>query len=111
MAVLTELPVDAQVSIRGEPPAGFPVEPNTTATVDGKTVLWLGPDEWLVLGGREADYPHVGGRGRRLGQPRHPRAHGRRCRGRPRAGLLARPASVGLRSRLAARRRCWRARR
>jgi sarcosine oxidase subunit gamma len=57
MADLTELPVEAQVSIRGEPPAGFPVEPNTTATVDGKTVLWLGPDEWLVLGGSERDHP------------------------------------------------------
>ncbi len=57
MAVLTELLVDAQVSIRGEAPAGFPVEPNTIATVDGKTVLWLGPDEWLVLGGSEEDYP------------------------------------------------------
>ena len=57
MADLAELPVEAQVSIRGEPPAGFPVEPNTTGTVDGKTVLWLCPDEWLVLGGHEADYP------------------------------------------------------
>jgi heterotetrameric sarcosine oxidase gamma subunit len=25
--------------------------------VDGRTVLCLGPDEWLVLGGREEDYP------------------------------------------------------
>ena len=57
MAVLTELLVESQVSIRGEAPAGFPVEPNTTSTVAGKTVLWLGPDEWLVLGGREADHP------------------------------------------------------
>ena len=43
--------------MRGEPPAGFPVEPNTIAEVDGTTVLWLGPDEWLVLGGREEDFP------------------------------------------------------
>jgi len=57
MAALTELPVEAQVSIRGEPPTGFPLEPNTTATVGGETVLWLGPDEWLVLGGSEADHP------------------------------------------------------
>lgn len=30
---------------------GLPIEPNTfTETVDGsRTVLWLGPDEWLVL--------------------------------------------------------------
>jgi sarcosine oxidase subunit gamma len=48
--------LDAQVSVRGEPPAGFPVEANTAAVVDGRTVLWLGPDEWLVLGGREEDY-------------------------------------------------------
>jgi sarcosine oxidase subunit gamma len=56
-AVLSEHALDAQVSVRGEPPPGFPVEPNTTAVVDGRTVLWLGPDEWLVLGGREEDYP------------------------------------------------------
>jgi sarcosine oxidase subunit gamma len=55
-AVLSEPVLDAQVSVRGEPPAGFPVEPNTAAVVDGRTVLWLGPDEWLVLGGREEDY-------------------------------------------------------
>ena len=31
--------------------AALPREPNTTAaTVDGWTVLWLGPDEWLVCG-------------------------------------------------------------
>jgi sarcosine oxidase subunit gamma len=55
-AALSEPVLDAQVSVRGEPPAGFPVEPNTAAVVDGGTVLWLGPDEWLVLGGREGDY-------------------------------------------------------
>jgi sarcosine oxidase, subunit gamma len=60
MATLSELPVDAQVSIRGAPPAGFPVEPNTTAMVDGRTALWLGPDEWLVLGGREEEHPQSG---------------------------------------------------
>jgi sarcosine oxidase subunit gamma len=56
-AVLSEPALDAQVSVRGEAQPGFPVEPNTTAEVDGRTVLWLGPDEWLVLGGREHDYP------------------------------------------------------
>jgi sarcosine oxidase, subunit gamma len=55
-AVLSEPVLETQVSVRGEPPAGFPVEPNTAAVVDGRTVLWLGPDEWLVLGGREEDY-------------------------------------------------------
>jgi sarcosine oxidase subunit gamma len=55
-AVLSEPALDAQVSVRGEPLAGFPVEPNTTAEAGGSTVLWLGPDEWLVLGGREEDF-------------------------------------------------------
>ena len=55
-AVLSESVVDAQVSVRGPAPAGFPVEANTTAEVDGRTVVWLGPDEWLVLGGCEADF-------------------------------------------------------
>jgi sarcosine oxidase subunit gamma len=52
MAVLREVELDAQVSVRGEPQPGFPVEPNT---VDGD-VLWLGPDEWLVLGAHERAY-------------------------------------------------------
>jgi sarcosine oxidase subunit gamma len=60
MAVLRELELPAQVGVRGEPQPGFPVEPNTTAEVDGKTVLWLGPDEWLVLGAIEADFPAAG---------------------------------------------------
>ena len=54
-AVLREVEVDAQVLVRGEPQPGFPTEPNTAAG----DVLWLGPDEWLVLGGRERDYPHA----------------------------------------------------
>jgi sarcosine oxidase, subunit gamma len=58
-ADLSEPVVDAQVSVRGPAPAGFPVEPNTTAEVDGRAVLWLGPDEWLVLGGREEDFPEA----------------------------------------------------
>jgi sarcosine oxidase subunit gamma len=58
-AVLSEPGLEAQVSLRGEPLPGFPVEPNTAAQADGRTVLWLGPDEWLVLGGREADYPEA----------------------------------------------------
>jgi sarcosine oxidase subunit gamma len=48
MAVLTELPVDSQITVRGEPP----LAPNTCTD----TELWLGPDEWLVLGAREQDY-------------------------------------------------------
>jgi sarcosine oxidase subunit gamma len=52
MAVLRELELGSQVSVRGMVQPGFPVEPNTS----GGNVLWLGPDEWLVLGGREGDY-------------------------------------------------------
>ena len=48
MAVLPELPLESQVSVRGEPPAGFPVEPNTTA--DGRT----GGDRSLARPGRVA---------------------------------------------------------
>jgi sarcosine oxidase subunit gamma len=53
MAVLREVAIASQVGVRGEAQPGFPVEPNTTAG----NVLWLGPDEWLVVGGREEDYP------------------------------------------------------
>jgi sarcosine oxidase subunit gamma len=53
MAVLREIALESQVSVRGEPQPGFPTEPNTSAG----DVLWLGPDEWLVVGAREADYP------------------------------------------------------
>jgi hypothetical protein len=42
-ADLSEPILEAQVSVRGEPPPGFPVEPGSTAVVDGRTVLWLGP--------------------------------------------------------------------
>ena len=55
MAVLREVELASQVSVRGEPQPGFPVEPNTTVG----DVLWLGPDEWLVLGGCESDYPEA----------------------------------------------------
>jgi sarcosine oxidase subunit gamma len=57
MAALREPALPPQVDVRGEPQPGFPVEPNTVADVGGRTVLWLGPDEWLVLGATEADFP------------------------------------------------------
>jgi sarcosine oxidase subunit gamma len=47
-AVLREVQLEAQVSVRGE----SPLAPNTCAD----DALWLGPDEWLVLSGREEDY-------------------------------------------------------
>ena len=42
----------AQVSVRADP-SFLPFEPprpNTTTTWKGRDVLWLGPDEWLVVG-------------------------------------------------------------
>lgn len=42
----------AQVDLRADPgslPFG-PPEPNTATTWNGRDVLWLGPDEWLVVG-------------------------------------------------------------
>jgi sarcosine oxidase subunit gamma len=53
MAVLRELALDSQVSVRGEPQPGFPVEPNTSAG----HALWLGPDEWLVIDASEDEFP------------------------------------------------------
>ena len=52
-AVLSELELGPQVNVRGEPQPGFPTEPNTLRG----DAIWLGPDEWLVLGGREEEYP------------------------------------------------------
>jgi heterotetrameric sarcosine oxidase gamma subunit len=57
MAALREPELPPQVDVRGAPQPGFPVEPNSAAELGERTVLWLGPDEWLVLGGTEADYP------------------------------------------------------
>jgi len=57
MAALREPSLPAQVLVRGDPQPGFPVQPNTAAEVDGRLVLWLAPDEWLVVGGSEADFP------------------------------------------------------
>ena len=50
-AVLREVELDAQVSLRGEPP----MAPNTVVG----DAIWLGPDEWLVLGGHEEDYAEL----------------------------------------------------
>jgi sarcosine oxidase subunit gamma len=60
--ILAELAVPGQINLRGSPSdtaflaaAGsvlecrLPVSPNTVQTAGDLTVLWLGPDEWLVL--------------------------------------------------------------
>ena len=56
------LPIDlAQINVR----AAFDLVPfvpppeNAVAEWDGRDVLWLGPDEWLVLGATEADFPNA----------------------------------------------------
>lgn len=60
--VLSERPADTQLAIRGDASdAGFsdavtealglelPVVPKTVNRKSGKTLLWLGPDEWLAV--------------------------------------------------------------
>jgi sarcosine oxidase subunit gamma len=49
-----EIPFLAQTDVRAVPgssmPWRLPTEPNTVAAEGDRTVLWLGPDEWLVVG-------------------------------------------------------------
>jgi sarcosine oxidase subunit gamma len=43
----------AQIDVRGPDPSALPFEapaPNTTTAWGDRRVLWLGPDEWLVVG-------------------------------------------------------------
>jgi sarcosine oxidase, subunit gamma len=51
---LGEAPFLAQVNLRadadGARALGLPLEPNTTRREGERTTLWLGPDEWLVVG-------------------------------------------------------------
>jgi sarcosine oxidase subunit gamma len=54
--VLEHVPFLAQVDLRLDPgvagraPYPLPVEPNTAWEEGPRAALWLGPDEWLVLG-------------------------------------------------------------
>jgi sarcosine oxidase subunit gamma len=55
---LRELPPLQQLTLRGEAAVlgallaiALPLEPNTTAAAAGRVALWLGPDEWLLVGG------------------------------------------------------------
>ncbi len=63
LLTVREMPVPAQINLRGDPKdaafleavtgalaCALPLEPNRTMVADGITVLWLGPDEWLVRG-------------------------------------------------------------
>ncbi len=49
-----ELPFLAQVDVRCSPDeaqrVGLPLEPNTSRVLGKREALWLGPDEWLVVG-------------------------------------------------------------
>jgi sarcosine oxidase, subunit gamma len=61
---IRELPFAAQLNLRADPGDnrvaeavrkalgfGLPKEPNTAFSAGGRSALWLGPDEWLVVGG------------------------------------------------------------
>ena len=46
-----ELPFLAQLAVRTQAPGSdLPSEPNTVAGDASRAALWLGPDEWLVVG-------------------------------------------------------------
>lgn len=60
---IRELPFVSQINLRADPKdarlmqqlesaLGFalPVGPNTSASREGRRALWLGPDEWLIVG-------------------------------------------------------------
>lgn len=53
-----ELAFVAQLDVRIDPAIaatlGFPAEPNTATTSGDRDILWLGPDEWLLVGGPAA---------------------------------------------------------
>ena len=53
---MTAAPDSARLSLRGDAAAlgaafsiALPVEPCRAVSADGRTALWLGPDEWLLL--------------------------------------------------------------
>ena len=47
---LTQIDLRVDPSTAGLLPFGLPLEPNTSWQGDARTVLWLGPDEWMILG-------------------------------------------------------------
>lgn len=65
---IAELPFTSAVNLRADPSDAavaevlggpLPSEPNTVATLRGRHALWLGPDEWLVVGGPDGDAPEL----------------------------------------------------
>jgi sarcosine oxidase subunit gamma len=50
---IAEVPFLTQVNVRLDPaedPSGLPVEPGTFTRTGDRLALWLGPDEWLLVG-------------------------------------------------------------
>jgi sarcosine oxidase, subunit gamma len=75
---IAEIPLLAQVGLRVDPAVAerlglsLPVEPNThVQSDDEQETLWLGPDEWLVLGPPGAAPGIVGQLERRLAGSHH----------------------------------------
>lgn len=65
---LSEIPYPGQVNLRGNPEdpdflsgvkkalkLDLPLKPNTVSSLKDTKILWLGPDEWLVVTSGEAD--------------------------------------------------------
>lgn len=57
---LAEVPFLTQVNLRLDPKdaglPGLPLEPGTIARTGDRLALWLGPDEWLLVGPRGARF-------------------------------------------------------
>ena len=70
-----ELVFLAQVDVRADPSTaarlGFPVEPNTVVSHPDRDILWLGPDEWLVVGHAGTAEALVAELGASLGDAHH----------------------------------------
>ncbi len=64
-ASITPAPEASRISLRADPDAiealsaaldlGLPTRPKTSESKNGRTALWLGPDEWLVIDKNGAD--------------------------------------------------------
>jgi len=50
LPLLTQIDFRVDPANAGRSPYPLPLEPNTSFEDDGVEVLWLGPDEWLIVG-------------------------------------------------------------
>lgn len=55
-------PADAVASLSSALGVSLPTRPKTSATGAGITALWLGPDEWLLIGPEGTDFIGLAGR-------------------------------------------------